>query len=89
MKAELIALAVLVSPGCATVYHAERVDPDSGARTTIDVKSYREFKGGIAIDYNRDTGAFELEAGEVNRGVSPLEDVAAAILLQQAQGGKQ
>jgi hypothetical protein len=75
-------LLVAFLTGCATSYQASRTDPDTGIVTTINIKSYREFEGGISIIYNRDAGAFEIQAGEVSTGTSPLEEAAAAILLQ-------
>ena len=63
----------LMLPGCA-FYHAERTEPD-GSRLVFDVKSFRKFPGGIAID--AEEGKFHLRAGEVT-ALSP-QDLAILV----------
>lgn len=75
-------LASTILAGCATTYEAERTNPETGTFTKLKVKSNREFQGGVKIYYNRETGTFELQAGEVTTGISPLEEAAAQLLLQ-------
>ena len=70
-----VILAVLVS-GCATTYTIERTD-ESGVSTSLTVKSYREFPGGIDVKYNREDGSFELVAGEVSTDRQFAEVLAA------------
>lgn len=80
MKFLIIILLAVILAGCATTYHAERTDTN-GNKVTLDVKSHREFTGGITITYNRETGHFELTAGDVTTGSSPLEDAAASAII--------
>jgi phage baseplate assembly protein gpV len=82
MRVFLLIVITVVLAGCATEYTATRTDPDTGVTTSITVKSYREFPGGVSIKYDREAGAFEIVAGEVSTGSSPLEEAAAALLLQ-------
>jgi len=84
----ILIILLLALTGCATTYTASRtVD---GATTDISVKTYREFPGGIEIKYNRETGAFELKAGEVTNGgdVEAMRDVILGV-LPLIQGGGQ
>ena len=78
-----IGIGVLLSlMGCATTYTAERTNTD-GSSTSLSVKSFREFKGGIMIEYEREKGAFRLEAGEVTNDdsvVRAVEALAPAII---------
>jgi len=74
MKFLLITILMFVLAGCATTYDAERTNPD-GTLTKLMVKSYREFPGGIEIVYNRETGQFELKAGEVTNGMEGFSEV--------------
>ena len=63
----LAALVTMILTGCATTYEAERTDQNAGTETKLTVRTYREFPGGIKIVYNRETGKFELQAGENER----------------------
>ena len=79
MKFLLVLLLCLT--GCATTYHAERSNPDTGSYTVLDVKSYREFPGGIVIDYDAATGTFRLNAGEVaDTSADAMRDVILGVL---------
>ena len=71
-------IVLLLLSGCATTYHAERIS--DGTTTLLDVKSYREFPGGIEIVYNRETGQFELSAGDVQNGDDAIRDVVLGLL---------
>jgi hypothetical protein len=75
----ILAIMVLLG-GCATTYHAERRNADDGSYTVLDVKSRREFSGGVTIHYNKETGTFDLAAGDVSNGYSPLEEMAANLI---------
>ena len=76
----LLALYCVTLFGCATSYHASRTDTD-GHTVVLDVKSYREFPGGVDIKYNRETGAFELHAGEVrDDSAEAMRDVILGVL---------
>lgn len=79
MKIILI-LMLLVLSGCVTTYHAER--RADGVETKIDIRTWREFPGGIVIHYNRETGQFDVEAGEVRSGseAQAMRDVILGIL---------
>ena len=91
MKIIIALLIILVATtGCATKYHAERTSPFDGATVVLDVKSYREFKGGVQIKYNRELGVFELQAGEVtNDGAEAMRDVILGVLplINSVDGG--
>ena len=72
-------LILLMTAGCVTTYSAERTI--DGATTNIDVRTWREFPGGIKIHYNRETGTFDLEAGEVTSGseTDAIRDIVLAL----------
>jgi len=72
-------LYLLLLAGCVTTYHAER--EMDGARTVMDVRTWREFQGGIKIHYNRETGTFDLEAGEVTSGseTEAIRDIVVSL----------
>ena len=75
MKAIGLLVVLAVLSGCATTYRAERIDnglDGDGATTVLEVRSYREFPGGIRIEYDRATGQFLLDAGEVRNGNEAL-----------------
>jgi len=82
MKPLFLLLTIIFAlSGCVTTYEAERVNPDTGTLTKMKVHSYREFNGGIKIRYNRSTGTFDLEAGEVSNGgdVEAVRDIILSI----------
>jgi len=74
-------ITLLLSMGCATTYDAQRTDSE-GNSTSLHVKSYREFPGGIELEYNREKGEFTLKAGEVTNGgqVEAMRDVVLGVL---------
>lgn len=78
MKATALCIVLLLLSGCATTYSVERTS-EEGVTTKLTVKSYREFPGGIAVKYDRETGGFELQAGEV-RNDEQLSALARALI---------
>ena len=76
MKTLLIIIMAVLLSGCATTYTATVGDK------SIDIRTYREFPGGIRFDYNATTGELTLEAGEVTKGgeVEAMRDVVLGIL---------
>ena len=85
MKLITSILVAIILPGCATEYHARRYDPATEATITIDVKSYREFPGGISIYYDRKIGNFVLKAGEVDNNDAVRDIVMGLLPLIGAQ----
>lgn len=81
MKALILIIAATIISGCATTYTVERTDPETGATTSLTVKSYREFPGGIDVSYNRETGSFDLQAGEVSNDKQMASLIAAILPL--------
>jgi hypothetical protein len=81
MKIFMLILAAILLSGCATKYIASRTDGE-GVETNLSVTTYREFQGGIQIVYNRTTGQFELQAGEVTNGgqAEAMRDVILGVL---------
>ena len=79
-------IMVLLS-GC-NMYNVKRCVEVGGELvcSEANIKSMRKFKH-IAFKYNRDTGAFELEASDVANDNSTIETLANVILLQTS--GKQ
>ena len=71
MKA-LIILAALLLSGCMTTY--EYTHPSGQALT---IRSFREFPGGIDIQYNED--GLSIKSGEVSNG-GDVEAVAALMM---------
>ncbi len=78
MKLAIVLAALLVLPGCATVYKIERCEANVCVRA--EIKSYREFSDGLSMRYNRDAGEFEFTANQVSTHVSPLEQAAADVI---------
>jgi len=78
MKNIFFLLAALVLAGCATTYNATVGDK------SLEIKTYREFPGGIKFDYDASTGRLTLEAGEVSNGTdvatTAIRDVVLALV---------
>lgn len=80
MKRLALIIFALLLQACATTYEVTRTAPD-GVTTTLKVKSWREFPGGIDVRYDREAGAFELQAGEVSNDRQMAALLAALIPL--------
>lgn len=81
MKILLCVLCAALS-GCMTTYSVSRTDPATGAVTSVQIRSFREFPDGVHIWYDRKKGSFEIITGAVNQN-SALEQAAAQILLER------
>jgi len=76
------AWAVLILSGCMTTYSVSKILPD-GESVTVEVRSFREFEAPI-LHYSRsdDSVNFDFGAASATTAVSPVEQAAAALLLQ-------
>lgn len=78
----LALIMLLIGPllgGCATTYDAQRIET-GGVTTTLHVRTYREFPGGVDIHYDREAGQFDVQAGEVANGDDAMAEVILRLL---------